>query len=129
MPLFVYGTLLRGEPNHALIADAPFLGPARTPPRYELVDLGAFPALVPCGGTAVQGELYGLTPAELAAVDELEGHPVYYRRIQISTAEGRPVETYVLPAERARGLPRIPSGSWRDRSAPPAPRLAPRRAL
>ena len=47
--VFVYGTLLAGEPNHRLLEAASFVGPAETPPVFLLVDLGPFPALVACG--------------------------------------------------------------------------------
>ena len=50
--VFVYGTLRRGEPNHHIL-DRPPLRRARTLPAYELVSLGAFPAMVPGGTTAV----------------------------------------------------------------------------
>jgi gamma-glutamylcyclotransferase (GGCT)/AIG2-like uncharacterized protein YtfP len=115
--VFVYGTLLRGEPNHSLLAHAEALGPARTEPCYDLVDLGAFPALIAGGRTAIAGELYRVGPETLARLDRLEGHPDFYRRTPVRTNEGRQVETYLFPRARAGGRPRILSGDWRVRGA------------
>src|SRR5947208_2308576 len=58
--LFVYGTLKRGGVRLAPLAGRPFLGAARTLPRYALHDLGAYPGLVDEGadGRSVEGELY-----------------------------------------------------------------------
>lgn len=65
--VFVYGSLLRGEPNHPLLAAAEFLGPAVTLPEFTLVDLGAFPGLIAGGATVVTGELFAVDKPTLAA--------------------------------------------------------------
>lgn len=114
-PLFVYGTLMQGEPNHLLLAACPFLGAAATAPAFELVDCGAFPALVGGGAKAVAGELYRADAATLAALDALEGHPDFYRRQPVALAGGGAAEAYLLDSAAAAGLPRIPSGDWRRR--------------
>jgi gamma-glutamylaminecyclotransferase len=111
--LFVYGTLMRGEPNHPLLAGASFHGPGRTLPRFELVDLDAYPAMVSGGTAAVAGELYEVDEAVLAAVDDLEGHPRLYRRRRVALAGGGRAEAYLMAREATAGLPRIPSGDWR----------------
>lgn len=113
--LFVYGTLMRGEPNHPLLDGCPFLGTGRTPPAFLLVDCGAYPALVAAGSTAVVGELYQVDPATLAAVDDLEGHPHLYRRQPIPLAGDATAEAYLMDPVTAAGLPPIPSGDWRRR--------------
>lgn len=127
--LFVYGSLLRGESNHAVIAGARFVGEAVTAARYTLVDLGEYPALVDGGESAVVGELYEVEEGLLAVLDEFEGHPdVYVRmRIELQGGEGEQsgeggrsgdaaeVEAYFSPAARAAGCARIESGSWRRR--------------
>ena len=45
-PIFVYGTLLRGEANHHVLHESVPLGPARTEASFELVEFGAYTALV-----------------------------------------------------------------------------------
>lgn len=114
-PVFVYGTLLRGEANHHVIAPARFLREAVTRPAYELADLGSYPALVAGGATAVRGEVYAVDPRTLRALDALEEHPDLYRRAPVTLADGARVQSYLLTRVRAAGYPRIASGDWRQR--------------
>lgn len=114
-PVFVYGTLLAGEPNHRLLEAASFVGAAETAPVFSLVDLGPFPALVGGGERAVVGEVYEVDRPTLARLDLLEGHPRFYKRQRIALDDGRQVETYVLSPEQVAGRPVIGSGNWRAR--------------
>ncbi len=111
--VFVYGTLLSGEPNHRLLASAARVGEARTEPAFDLVSLGAFPAMVAGGRTAVAGEVYEVDAATLADLDRLEGHPRFYQRRRIRLEDGGEVLAYVFTSEQARGRPAIASGNWR----------------
>ncbi|MDY0002075.1 MAG: gamma-glutamylcyclotransferase family protein [Polyangia bacterium] len=111
--VFVYGTLRRDEPNHRLLASATFVGEASTEPSFELVSLGPFPAMVAGGWTSVTGEVYEVDPKTLAALDRLEGAPSFYHRHSVRLEDGTVAQTYLLPTDQARGLPRIPSGDWR----------------
>ncbi|MEZ4323566.1 MAG: gamma-glutamylcyclotransferase family protein, partial [Polyangiales bacterium] len=86
--VFVYGTLLAGEPNHRVLAGARLVANARTQPAFELRDLGPFPGLVSGGAHAVAGEVYEVDEATLAALDRLEGHPRFYRRTRIALEDG-----------------------------------------
>ena len=111
--VFVYGTLLSGEPNHHVLADAELIGQASTAPDFLLVDLGAFPALVPGGETAVAGEVYKVDNATLARLDHLEGHPRFYRREPITLNSGQDALAYMQAPKQTRGRPHISSGDWR----------------
>jgi gamma-glutamylaminecyclotransferase len=113
--LFVYGTLLRGEGNHHFLRAARQLGDARTAPRFQLLDLGAFPALVNSGATAVIGELYEVDGETLAAIDELEEHPDVYRRTEIPLDDGTLAHAYLLMIAQGKDPPVIASGDWRKR--------------
>ena len=113
--VFVYGTLLAGEGNHRLLANATLVGEAHTTPAFELRDLGYFPGLVKGGACSVTGEVYEVDAATLAALDRLEGHPRFYRRVRIALDDGTNVETYLLTPEQVEGRPVIPSGNWRSR--------------
>jgi gamma-glutamylcyclotransferase (GGCT)/AIG2-like uncharacterized protein YtfP len=121
MLIFVYGTLRRGASNHAQLASARFVGMARTRARYELVDLGGYPAVVEGGHTAVIGELYEVDDELLCELDRFEDVPVLYERKSVDIALRDvdsnddvyiPVEAYVMSRERAQSAPRIPHGDW-----------------
>ncbi len=78
MPLiFVYGTLKRGDVRSSALAEAQFVGAARTAPRYRLYDCGEYPALVNAppgeGGVSIEGEVYEATPECVARLDDVEG--------------------------------------------------------
>jgi len=113
--IFVYGSLMRGMSNHRLIMNGHFLQEDATPPYYTLLDLGAFPAVITQGITAVYGELYEVNKDILKNLDTLEGHPQFYRRTPIQLASGQHAEIYLLnlkvPPYRV-----IASGDWRQRA-------------
>jgi gamma-glutamylaminecyclotransferase len=113
--LFVYGTLLSGEPGHALLEGAIALGAATTKRAYDLYDLGPYPALVDGGATAVVGEAYEVTAPLLAAIDVHEEVPRLFKRRRIELEDGRGIEAYLLDRDQVRGRRRIRSGDWRAR--------------
>jgi gamma-glutamylaminecyclotransferase len=124
--VFTYGTLLKDEVNHHLLARARFVAEARTEPCFELFDLGSFPAMSTGGGTAVCGEVYAVDDATLARLDHLEGHPKLYQRTRIRLHGGQEVQTYLMDRARMRGRVLIASGDWRahharERGAPDEP--------
>ena len=112
--VFTYGTLLSGESNHRVLRGSRCLGAERTPPRFRLVDLGAYPGMLADGNTSVVGELYEVNDDVLAALDRLEGHPRYYLRAPIVLAGWQRAETYFFPAAHAAGHDVIESGDWRS---------------
>ncbi|QQR46152.1 gamma-glutamylcyclotransferase [Myxococcus xanthus] len=111
--VFVYGTLLSGEPNHHLLRGAHLVGPARTQPRFTLYDYGPFPALASGGKHTVEGEVYEVDALTLAALDRLEGHPRFYQRSPITLDGGARVEAFLFPKARLAGCPTIEFGCWR----------------
>jgi gamma-glutamylcyclotransferase (GGCT)/AIG2-like uncharacterized protein YtfP len=121
--VFVYGTLLRGEVNHRLLAGARFLGAHRSEPCLTLYRLGAYPGAVRGGRTAVSGELYRVDSATLRLLDRLEDYPRLYTRGTLGTPEG--VAWIYLYRGRVGGRPVIASGDWRDLTqVPDSPRAA-----
>lgn len=101
LPLFVFGTLRRGEANHHCLADSynRWL-PATLLDFRRAVAAHGFPAIVAARGEQVDGELFFIRPEDFAETlrrcDTLEDIPPgklvgpYYRRAQVSveTTEG-----------------------------------------
>lgn len=117
MLIFVYGTLRRGEPSHAELGPACYVGDALTAPCYELVDLGDYPALIEGGHDAVRGELYEVPDGWLGHLDWFEDVPDMYERKPVALpgeADGGALG-YVMRREVAGTAPRIASGDWRAR--------------
>ena len=115
----VYGTLRLPAVRRRLGLAAVLVprGPCRLPGR--LVDLGAYPGLVPGAGTVV-GELLEVTTAEaLATLDAYEGwdpaapHESLFRREQIELVDpaGRRAWAYLYNRDPATARP-IDGGDW-----------------
>ena len=117
--LFIYGTLMPGLRLEAEMQGAERLGLARVPGR--LVDVGRYPGLLH-GEGLVSGEVYRVSDAQLARLDEVEemvpgdrGASQYWRErvtVQDGALTGQQVWTYVynLPVD---GLTPIAHGDYR----------------
>src|SRR6266850_998554 len=86
--LFVYGTLMRGFPLHALLERrATYLGEATTPGL--LLDLGSYPAALKSATGKIRGEVYRLTdPGLWRALDSAEGSQYHREQAGIEQASG-----------------------------------------
>lgn len=96
--LFVYGTLKQGKYFHDeyLAGQSEFRGPARTTTDYTLYYDGMPHMVKERGEHGVEGELYEIDMDTLARIDELEGHPVVYKReiIEVIDATGNQTLAY-----------------------------------
>jgi len=113
--LFVYGTLLSTEPQHALLSGTRYLGEASTAAGFELRDLGDYPAAV-CSDrrTPLSGELYEVEPQLWAQLDAYEDERVF-RRTTVLLAGGQPAQMYVWAGPVPSEAPVIAGGDWRQR--------------
>jgi gamma-glutamylaminecyclotransferase len=116
--LFVYGTMLTGQRDHATLQSAQLVGPAQTVPRYTLVDVGVYAALIPDGRSAVFGELYLIGLTELALVDRACQVPHLFQRLTVALSDGTSAETHTMMMEQVRGKRRLAHGNWLERFAP-----------
>jgi gamma-glutamylcyclotransferase (GGCT)/AIG2-like uncharacterized protein YtfP len=113
--MFVNGQAMRGGSLHHAIADAEFLGAARTAARYRFLDFGDFPGLLPVaeGGGEIEGELYGLDYARLRE-RLLPGEPPELELSVIELSDGSGTLSMVVRAEAAAGATDITEhASWR----------------
>ncbi len=80
--LFVYGTLKKGFHNHHFLKNAKFIDTGII--QGNLLHLGGFPGLIVSKSDKdyVQGELYEIAEETLPALDRLEGHPDFFRRLE-----------------------------------------------
>src|SRR5687768_3602276 len=94
--LFVYGTLKRGQRNHALLRDQRYVGVAETTPKYRLYDLGSHPGAVrdEANGVAVRGELWAVSACALAELDDFEEVPDLFVRAVIEIPGWANVQAY-----------------------------------
>lgn len=129
--VFVYGSLLAGEPNHRLLrggtivsedgcfsrshAPAKFLGAASTQPLFRLWDLGSYPGMTRGGAVSVVGEVYDVDEGTLARLDALEGHPSFYRRERLRLVGNQKCQTawvYLLVHEPRAPRGEVLDGNW-----------------
>jgi gamma-glutamylcyclotransferase (GGCT)/AIG2-like uncharacterized protein YtfP len=121
--VFVYGTLMRGGANHAVLLrlGARYVAAARTARGRTLVDLGPYPALLPLddGRDAVapnvHGEVFALEESELATLDEFEGVPSLYLRESIdlvTDAGAASAFTYVFAKKTPKSAQPVATGRY-----------------
>lgn len=104
MKLIVYGTLKRGYGNNRLLAEAKFEKEVLVP-GYKLVGGTGIPFAIPDAESVTRGEMFEVTLAQQQRTDALEGHPRWYVRTPVVTADGEAAEMYVIPSGYERHEP------------------------
>lgn len=106
--LFFYGTLKTGQSNNHMLAGQEFVRVAETMPVYRLYGIGWHPGLVVDreSGVRVKGELWSVDERMLAALDEFEQVPDYFRRESIAIADfAGDVQAYFFNGKVPEGAP------------------------
>jgi len=114
--VFVYGTLMSGQRAHSLLGDAKLIGKYRLV-DYAMYDMGAYPAIYPCAGESVVGEVYEISTEKLPDMDRYEGEgSLYFRRsVVVSNAlNSVKVYAYVYNRQPDRDIMRKPWGIQED---------------
>jgi gamma-glutamylcyclotransferase (GGCT)/AIG2-like uncharacterized protein YtfP len=120
--VFVYGTLKQGNSLRGLNrwgTAATFISDAFTSePKYNLWNLGAFPAVSTDGNLRIQGEVWEVTDEVFKDLDRIEGYPNFYNRIEVDTTHGKAWMYYVSDIEHYNAELIKPNtnntASWRE---------------
>ena len=114
IPVFVYGTLKSGMPNHGFLRDATPLGPATTVNHYALHAGAGLPMVDGSNPVSpIHGELYLVNAHTFADLDRLEGHPTFYCRKWVPIRhQGGTIHAWLYFAQQPRG-PIEATGNWR----------------
>ncbi len=103
--VFAYGTLKRGFPNHSVMEGSLFIDVAQTKEPFALYS-GKYPYAVRQPAVSrIAGEIYLVTAAKLAELDEFEGHPDLYHRsvTEVVTSAGTSLPAWLYFYPRAEG--------------------------
>jgi gamma-glutamylaminecyclotransferase len=113
--LFVYGTLRKGFPNHFFLEKGTFCGNARTKERYALFAEGVPYASKVRAVSGIVGEVFQVDGKTLRRIDQLEGHPDWYRRekIEVILIDGASVWAWIYFSPSPRGR-LIKSGDYAE---------------
>src|SRR5262249_16719819 len=124
--LFVNGTLMCGLVLHANLADATYVGPARTAPRYRLYAVrDDHPAMItapPGDGTAVSGEIYQVALSDLQPVPPREPEGLGLGVIDLDTGESCLGILWTSHGLPQRAVDISVFGGWREYQASLGPR-------
>ncbi|HEV2262382.1 MAG TPA: gamma-glutamylcyclotransferase, partial [Candidatus Rubrimentiphilum sp.] len=113
---FICGSALRGQPDHANLGSAKFLGEVRTAPRYRLHSVrDQHPGIyeVDSGGISIAGELYEFTPEQHKHLMENEPPDLYEAPIELDDGSSANAMIYPRTLIEERGYQDISSfGGW-----------------
>lgn len=113
--VFVYGTLMRGQRAHHLLAGGRCLG-AFVLENYAMHHLGRYPGIKPCPGERVYGEVYEVDDDAVEQMDRYEGNGSLYNRVCArAVCPERMVEVQVyVYGQSVEGMPLMPEpwGGW-----------------
>jgi gamma-glutamylaminecyclotransferase len=117
--IFVYGTLRNGFGNHYLLESSTFIGVAKTKEKYALYARG-IPFLSRTKAVStVLGEVYAVDETTLGRLDQLEGHPTWYRREKavVVLHDGTEVVAWIYFCDQPEGE-LIESGDYLQKDSP-----------
>lgn len=119
----VYGSLLKGFGNSALLSNSELLGTTIIE-GFDMYSLGAFPAITPNteDKPRIQVEVYEVDDLVMQRLDTLEGYPRFYNRMKVEYDLGKGTESawiYFIEninnyRQNQAPLPRVECGSWRE---------------
>ena len=116
MLVFVYGTLLSGEPNNKhYLGNSERMG-NEVVSGFTMISVGNFPACIqnPNSEVSILGEVWKIDEETLKRLDYLEGYPHFYNRVEVDTFAGK-AWMYCFPETKLNdSVHVISSGSWKE---------------
>lgn len=115
--VFVYGSLKQGLGNHIFLEEgvSEFVGRDMLEGKFTMVDLTWYPGVVNTLAEGsegrILGEVYRVDLDTLHALDGLEGHPSFYRRVLTKTRYGDAWVYYLPPTYLSEEV--VANGMWR----------------
>lgn len=107
--MFLNGTAMVGQKDHAAIAGARLVGPATTAPRYRFFAIrDEFPGLLPAtgDGASISGELYEMSDEQLFG-SLLPQEPQELEIGSIELADGSTVRAMILQPKRISATDKV----------------------
>lgn len=95
-PVFVYGTLKKGNYNNRWLGDAEYQGEAITKhPKFSLYNLGHYPGMKSNGRQKIHGQVFLINDEIHKHLRQLESYPSMYREewIQVILNETEEIKT------------------------------------
>lgn len=86
-PVFVYGTLMKGERASYMLDDSVFAGEFLLK-DYAMYNLGRYPGIQPCDGETVFGEVYFVDGETRMELDRYEEEGSLYDRRMVTVSAG-----------------------------------------
>ena len=84
-PVFVYGTLMKGERASYMLEDSVFVGKFLLK-DYAMYNLGRYPGIQPCNGETVFGEVYFVDAETREELDRYEEEGSLYDRKTVTVS-------------------------------------------
>lgn len=115
IPIFVYGTLLRGQRAAHMLEQYEYVGDFCLR-DYALYNVSYYPGITYCQGASTIGEVYLVDEECVARMDEYEAEgSLYIRKLVTVESEGQSLEAYVYVYNREVDGPVI-AGKWKGDS-------------
>ena len=97
LPIFAYGTLLPGQPNHHFLGECIKSSQNASFPNGRLYNMGYYPMLIEEGNDDVQGILFTIEPVfydqSIKNIDDLEGRAWVYVGSPEFVVDFQPIES------------------------------------
>jgi len=112
--VFVYGSLLSKLSNHRVLGDSKMITKDSIN-GFTMYSLGPFPALVLNENSSVEisGEVYEVDSNTMTRLDNLEGYPSFYDRMEVTTNNGHQAFVYYIKGNRLYDV-EVESGNWKE---------------